>query len=152
VKAPVTWYVIADGQRAHIVTRRAEQSGYDLVLALDSAEAHRKSSELGSAAPGHVQESVGGARHGIEPKVDLHRKAKVDFAETVAGCVNEAATRQEFDRLVLVALAPTAAAVRNALAPGAAAKIAGELHKDLTKVPHAELAHHLAEVKLPASR
>jgi len=147
VKTPVTWYVIADGQRAHIVTRRAERPGYDLVLALDSADAHRKSSELGTAAPGHVQESVGGARHGIEPKVDLHRKAKVEFAETVAGCLNEAAARQEFDRLVLVALAPTASALRKALASEAEAKIAGELHKDLTKVPDAELAHHLAEVK-----
>jgi protein required for attachment to host cells len=141
----VTWIVVADGQRARILVRRRERPGLETIRALESAHAHRKSAELGSSAPGRTQESVGAARHAIEPKLDLHGRDKGEFAAAVAALLDDAATRHEFDSLVVVALPRTAAAIRRAMRDETVRKIERQVARDLTKIADDEIASHLAE-------
>jgi protein required for attachment to host cells len=145
MKSPKTWIVLADGERARVLVRRSEMVGLETIHTMESTNAHRRTTEFGADKPGRTQESVGGARHAVEPRADLHRRDKVEFASLVAAALDAAASRREFDRIVLVALPSTAAAIRRAMSRGTAQKIEAEIHKDLTKTPDQEIADWLAE-------
>ena len=77
---------------------------------------------------------------------DLQRADKQSFAQKVAAVLNEASTRYEFDCLVLVAPAHAFGDLRQALDAPTQRKITAQLQKDLTKVPDANLAEHLANL------
>jgi protein required for attachment to host cells len=142
---PLTWFVVADGGRAHILARRPD-GGFAGVTDIDSPVQHEPSRELASDRPGRARESVGGARHAVAPRSDPHDKAKHDFAHLVAEQVNAAAARDDFAALVLVAPSPILADIKERLDSAAASRLAGEIAKDLTKLPAGELHQRLAEI------
>ena len=137
-----TWYVVADGGRARIVQKRDRQEAFDTSQELVSADLHHRTHDLGTERPGRGRESAMSAHHAVQPREDLHRAAKQSFAHQVAALLNEASQREEFDGLVLVAPAHPLRDLRDALDGSTQRKIRGELQKDLTKVPDADLAEH----------
>ena len=147
---PRIWYVVADGGRARIVQKRDRQSdlqeAFDTLQEMVSADIHRATHDLGSERPGRVRESAASARHAVQPRQDLHSAEKQNFAHEIAAWLNAANTRDEFDALVLVAPAHALADLRQALDEPTQRKITAQLQKDLTKVPNAGLAAHLADV------
>ena len=140
-KQPLIWYVVADGGHARILAR--DSSGFAEILAIDSADLHHKSSDLGSDRPGRSFESVGLAHHAIAPRSDRHRRAGVDFAQTVAETLNDVADLGTFSKLILVAPAKTVRAIKAELTNQTSARLEGEYYKDLVKLPEAELLEHL---------
>ena len=147
---PRIWYVVADGGRARIILKRDQQSdlqeAFDTLQEMVSADIHRATHDLGSERPGRVRESAASARHAVQPRQDLHKAEKQNFAHEVAAWLNAANTRDEFDALVLVAPAHALADLRQALDEPTQRKITAQLQKDLAKVPDAELAAHVADV------
>lgn len=146
VKASLTWVVIADGGRARLVVRRETEPHYATLRELVSVAERAPSRELGADRPGRGRESATAARHAIEPRSDPHELAKEAFAQEVAKVLNEANAANEFDRIILVAPPHVAAALRHGLGKAVQAKIAGELSKDLVKVPDHELGRHIDEI------
>ncbi len=63
--------------------------------------------------------------------------------------LNKANTQGEFDYLVLVAPAHALGDLHQALDAPTRQKVRAQLQKDLTKVPDADLAEHLAEFGNP---
>lgn len=102
--------------------------------------------EIGADKPGRAFESADGSRHAMEPRVDWHRFEKSQFARKMADVLERAATRQAFDRLVLVAPPQTLGDLRAALGRQARDRLSGELNKDLTQVAIHDLPAHLGEV------
>jgi len=147
---PRTWYLVADGGRARIVQQRDKQGdwqeAFDTLQELVSADLHRATHELGTERPGRTRESATSARHAVQPRQDLHRADKQNFAHEVAAMLNEASKRDEFDALILVAPAHALGDLRQALDAPTQRKITAQLQKDLTKVPNADLAEHLADL------
>jgi protein required for attachment to host cells len=137
-----TLYVVADGGRARFI-RFTEHHQFRTIRAIESEHIHDRSSELGRAAPSRVQESASPTRHGVEPRSDLHDRAERDFAKHVAETVNDDHGLGAFDALVLAAPSKVLAELRSALSTKIAEKITGDLAKDLTKVPDADLSKHL---------
>jgi len=153
MKTPRTWYVVADGGRARFLQKRNPRRSFAAphqMFATDrefvSAHIHDRSSDLGTAPPGRSYESAGFVRHGVQPREDLHRTEKRNFVDEVAAALNDANAGDEFDRLILVAPAHALSEFRRALDGSTQRKIAGELQKDLTHVPEADLAEHLADL------
>ena len=151
---PRTWYVIADGGRARILEKRDRQrddrpGAFDTLQELVSADLHRATHDLGTERPGRVRESAASARHAVQPRQDLHQAEKQNFVQEVAAVLNAANTRDEFDALVLVAPAHALGDLRQALDAPTQRKVSAQLQKDLTKVPNADLAEHLAELSKP---
>jgi protein required for attachment to host cells len=136
---PRIWYVVADGGRARIVQKR-----FDTRQQLVSPDIHRHTHDLGTERPGRTHESAMSARHGLQPRQDLHRADKRNFAHEVAAMLNAASAAGEFDALVLVAPAHVLADLHQALDASTRSKVTVQLQKDLTKVPDADLAAHLA--------
>jgi protein required for attachment to host cells len=143
MRQPRTWFVIADGGRARIVEPREERSLFRTLREIESVDIHHRSHDIGSDRPGRAQESATTGGHAVEPREDIHKAAKQDFARQVADILNTGAARDEFDRLVLVAPAMILNEIRSHLDATTAPRVTAELQRDLTKVPDAELKEHL---------
>jgi protein required for attachment to host cells len=93
---------------------------------------HLSTHELMADRQPRVHESVGAARHAVEPKIDPHEQRKEQFLARVAAHLERAGQHGEFEHLVVVA-------------PAAAL---GELRKDfgplLQKRLFAEIVHDYA--------
>lgn len=145
-KAERTWILVADGARAHVVTNAGPGTGLKLVPGSDIRVDLLPTRAIGTDRPGRTQESVGGARHAIAPRVDWHQQQKVQFARAIAEKLDANAASGSFERLVLVAPPQTLGEIRAALKPSTLKRVAAEINKDLTQVPIPELGPHLAEV------
>lgn len=120
-------YVVADSQHARILVPRSEMVGLETVQRLDVEEGWDV--EFDDAAPLP-------ALRDRAPSV--HERA--EFPEAVAALLDDAAERHEFDSLVLIALPPTAAAIRDCLSCGTAEKIEREIRNDLTRLRDQEIS------------
>lgn len=145
------WIAIADGEHARFV----QPDGNDAlrtVEALNSASAHLRSRDLGTDRPGRSFESSSPAHHAVGQRHDLHTMEKQKFVRLVAEQLNAAATRNDFDELVLVAPPRALHELREALTPDSAAKLVGTLEHDLVKTPDHELGPHLRDWVGPQRR
>lgn len=148
-----TWVLIADGMRARILkweghdrfTAALDQEMYDPAV-------HGFSRDLKSDRPGRSFHTGSSARHAVEPRHDPHQQEKHQFARHVAQMIDDAAARNAFDRLILVAPPKTLGDLRAMLGAVAAKRVVGEIHKDLIHTPVHELAGHLAGIPAPAKR
>jgi protein required for attachment to host cells len=102
-KRKTTWIATLDGARARIYEGSVLNGGLALLPdgAFDGSRALTQ--EIESDRPGHTQESVGSARHAIEPPMDAHRHAEAEFVRKVAAHLRHAAHQHRFDELIVVA-------------------------------------------------
>lgn len=143
-KHETTWLVVADGRRARIFSAKPGDAG--LTELHDLVGDDRMSRDIGSDRPGRAIESGGnGSRHAMEPRVDLHRQAKQQFARRVAETVNEAGLKSSYDRLVVVAPAEALGDLRKSFSRHAADRIRVEVEKDLTHFAPHELIEQLSD-------
>ncbi len=89
----------------------------------------------------------GPGRSAVEPRRDLHEAAKEDFIKLVAEQIESEHGSGQFDSLVLVAPPGVLTELKQALAKPMAALVAGDLQKDLTKVPDHDLTGHLVPAR-----
>lgn len=143
-KKSTIWFVVADGGHARIIQRN--QDGFSQVSSMSSIDAQHESKDIGADKPGRTQDSVGNARHAIEPRSDPHELAKQAFAQEVAAAVNAGAQRNAFAQLLLVALPKTLHIIKAGLTGAAAARLIGEHAKDFVKLPDRDLNDRLAEL------
>ena len=146
MKPTRSWIVIADGAHARILENTGPGQGLTPLPEEEMHQPHKPSRELDADRPGRSHDRMGPQRHAMEPPTDAHREEKHRFAVELAELLNTAARLKSYDRLVLVAPAKTLGDLRQALDKDAAAKVDGELSKDLTPIPDHELADHLGEV------
>lgn len=146
MKPTTTWILIADGARAQIFANHGPGKGMEAVAGGKFSADHRPDHEIMSDRPGRTFESVGTARHAIEPRHDPHRELKRAFSEELAAMLDKQLARKAYDRLVLVAPPTTLGDLRAALSEHVKAALYAELDKDLTKTPAHELPAHLGAV------
>ena len=124
-----TWYVVADGGKARILTLQGN--------AMRTLE-HFDNSGHGDTD----QDASAGTSQLKAPKSDPHDQAKAHFAKQVAARLNEAVRTGKVDEIVLAAPAHALHDIREALDKAATAKLGKSLSKDLTNTPDHELASH----------
>ncbi len=126
-----TWYVVADGGKARIVTM---QDGRTRTIEHFDNTGHGNTDEDPSAGTSQLK----------APKSDPHDQAKAHFARQVAARLNQAVRTSETDEIVLAAPAHVLHDIRAHLDKAAAAKLGASLSKDLTNTPDQELASHFS--------
>jgi protein required for attachment to host cells len=141
-----TWILIADGARARILENDGPGRGLQPVQGGDFRGEHAPTRDIVSDRPGREFQSMGAARSAIESHSDPHRELKRRFAERLADVLSRGLEQKAYERLVVVAAPVTLGDLRAALPGGVQAKVVGELAKDLTKVPDAQVAEHLKDV------
>ena len=127
------WILIADGEHARIVVPD-DKGVFRTEWAVDSAMAHRRSAELGSAEPGRSYESAKTARHAIAPKHDLHAQEKRLFLRCLAQQVDHKLAEGQFDELGVVVPVHSMHEFLSALGELTLRKVTHTLGKDLTQV------------------
>lgn len=126
-----TWYVVADGGKARILT-------------LDGS-AMRTHQHFDNSGHGDTDADASGGTSQLKaPKSDPHAQAKAHFAKQVAGVLNEAVRTGKVDEIVLAAPAHVLHDIREELDKAASAKLGKSMSKDLTNTPEHELAAHFA--------
>jgi protein required for attachment to host cells len=146
MKPTRSWIVIADGAQARILENHGPGKGLIPLPAEAMQKTPRPSRDINADRPGRTHDRFGPGRHAMEPPSDPHREEKRRFADLLAEHINAAALKNSYDRLILVAPAKTLGDLRQALSKEAAAKLDGEMPKDLTKVADHDLPDHLTAV------
>lgn len=142
-KARRIWIMVADAARARFFISEGGKLRPNDEASFDDPAAHLRSRDLVSDRPGRTVESVGGAHHAEEPRVDPHRAAKTAFARRVAEFVEQSAIADKYDDLLMVAPPQMLGDLRGALGRHAAARLIGTAPKDLIKIPISELQAHI---------
>lgn len=125
----VTWYVVADGGKARILTRKGDSM--TLVSSFDSS-GHGDTGEDDVASISQIK----------APKADPNLQVKALFARQVADHLNAAADANEVDHIVLAAPGHTLHDIKQALNKSATHALRHTLSKDLTNVAEGNLAAH----------
>jgi protein required for attachment to host cells len=146
MKKTVTWVLVADGRRASIYRNDGPGRGLEAIPGHRYETELHADRELRTDKPGRSFESADGSRHAMSPPTDYHRQEKERFAERIAGKIETAALKGEFDRLVVVAEPKALGVLRGALGAHAKAKLVGEVDKDLTEQPVDQIAKRLGDM------
>ena len=136
--------LVGDGEHGRLL-RFVPGKGLHTEAELKSDAAHMRDSALVSDRPGAAFHSDSSAHHALTPRHDPHDQAKHAFARRMAQDVNALCRASSVDRLVIVAPDHVLHDIRAALAPEAAALLAGTVAKDLVKTPDHELWAHVRE-------
>lgn len=142
MKPTITWILIADGARARFMSNSGPGKGLEALPDLVFEGDHKPT--IDADRPGRTFDSVGEGRHAMAPVADPHELLKAQFVDQLAATLEQHA--DAFDRLVLVAPPHILGMLRKSMPDAVAAKVTGELGKDLTHTPNTELPKHLQEV------
>ena len=128
-KHGVTWYVVADGGKARVLTGSGR--GMHTVHVFDNS------------GLGNTDDDPAAARSQFTAsESDPHEQAKLTFEKKIADELNEAVQGGRVDSIVLTAPAHAMHNIRKHLSKATAAVLSRSLTKDLTNVPDHELASH----------
>lgn len=142
----ITWVLIADGAKARLA-RHESTGGGALIPVRDFDGANQPGRDLTSDRPGRTFDSAGEGRHAMQPTTDPKRYEKRRFAHELAGFLDAAAKRGDFDQLILVAPPQALGDLRDELPKAVIGMLVGELAKDLTNTPLHDLPDHLAALQ-----
>lgn len=140
MKKTVTWVLIADGAQARVLEHGGPGKGFKLVEGLEWSIEPLQAQDINSDKPGRSHTSVG--RSGVESKDPVaHRET--EFVKSLAAMLDRKVQQGAFDRLVVVAAPIALGDIRKAMTPAVQKVVVGELNKDLTNLPTAQLNQHL---------
>lgn len=126
-----TWYVVADGGKARILTL--------------ADGAMRAVQQFDNSGHGSTDADESGEISQLKaPKADPREQIKALFAKHVAKVLNEAVRANNVDEIVLAAPPHMLHDIREGLDKAATAKLGKSFSKDLTNTPDHELAAYFA--------
>ena len=128
------WVVVADGEKALILGNNGEKFNPSLGVLKKVQRVVDSDGEQFSDRPGRLSDGPSDHRSSVE-QTDLHDRNKQQFARELADLLNSKAAGKQFEELVIVAPSNVLHVLRDGLAGAAAAKVVGEMDKDLTNHP-----------------
>ena len=143
---PKTWILIADGARARILQYHGPGQHLTEVAGHTYDADHSATHDIVTDNAGRSYSSVGPGRSAIEPHTDPHRDLKTQFAHRLNDVLQRELAAGAFDKLIVVATPVTLGDLRQHYSAHVKGAITGEVAKDLTKTPDAEIASHLGDV------
>jgi protein required for attachment to host cells len=137
-----SWLLVANSSLARIYKIEKQQSLIELEV-LQHPESRLHNRDLVSDKPGRDFESVGSARHSIEPHTTPKEHEFNLFAKHLALYLETAQNKREFERLYIAASPHLLGLLRQALHPSTAKVVSGEVDKDMTHMRSDEIITHL---------
>jgi protein required for attachment to host cells len=138
------WVLVGDGRRALFFSNHGDAELLDLRVVETRVDENPATHLQGSDAPGRAYAGAGAHARSAVGNTDWHELEEERFARAMADRINAAAESGELKEIVIVAPPRTLGEIRKELSPKAQSKVAGELHKDLTKHPLPEIEKALA--------
>lgn len=140
-----TWILVAD--EAHARLFESERANGELLEVADFVhpEAHHADRGHRDRLP-RSQQSVGSARHGIEPRTSSEAKIRHEFAAELSDFLNEARVANRYDNLVLMAAPAFLGSVRSELDPQVARMVTHALDKQITDASMERIREELSHL------
>jgi len=150
-----TWVIVADSEKFIVFENQGEADLLDLRVRSHFEKQNPPTHEQGSDRPGRFPAPHGGAdksaatplAHGrvsALAETDWHQLEKKNAALDLAKRINIWASRQDCSTIVLVADPKTLGIVRSDLSAATKRKLIGEIAKDFTNHPVAEIEQALS--------
>ncbi len=139
------WVLVGDGRKALFFINKGSRDLLDLRVVETRIDENPATRDQGTDRPGRAFASVGGARSAVGD-TDWHEVEEERFARAIAERINAGAEANEFSEIVIVAPPKTLGEIRKDLSKKAQGKVAGELGKDLTRHPLADIDKALTHV------
>ncbi|MDR3474633.1 MAG: host attachment protein [Devosia sp.] len=142
MKPIVTWIVAADSGRVRVFENRGPGKGLVPVKGMTLEDPHQYARDTESDRLGRSYASVGHGRSAIEPRTPPAEHEEQAFAKRLADLLEAKWTEGAFNRLIIAAEPTALGNIRGALCEAVDKAVTAELHKDLTKLPLADLPRH----------
>lgn len=139
-----TWLLVADRARARIFQLTPDDGSLEELESHSNPEARLPGRELQTERQSRAHESVGDVRHAVEPRSTPAEKAGDRFARQLSDALESGRVHHRYDRLLVVAPPPFLGELLNRFGKQVRAMVAEHLAKDLSRLPVADLQHHLA--------
>lgn len=136
-----TWIVIANSSVARIFEVENHTSLKELNQ-LIHPESRQHSRDLVSDRPGRGFESVGPARHNMEPKTNPQDQEIIDFAKKLCSHLDAARSKGTINRIYIAANPHFLGLIRKHLPAQTAQLIAAEVDKDITTLKPQEILEY----------
>ena len=138
-----TWILVADSARARLF--EADEAGaFNELGCYTNAEARSGTRGQTTDRPPTVNESVGSARHALQPHTSAQEKAAGNFARELREVLDHARSNHRFTRLVLIAPSRFLGTLHTTFGKQLHDCIVAEFQRDLTKVTPAEIRSQFA--------
>ncbi len=140
-----TWILVADRARARLLELAPRDGGSELIEIRDFVNPEGRGSEHGQVTERRprTHESMGAARHAIEPHTSLRDKSANRFAQELGESLEHGRVTHRYERLVLVALPHFLGTLHAKLNRHVCECIVAEVPHDLTGKGLAEIQGHL---------
>ena len=135
--------VVGDGEKALFLRNEGEPEQLQLEVENIFGHDNPATHEQGTDKPGRAFASVGTARSAME-QTDWHQLGEERFAAGIAEMLYQLAHANQFEALVVVAPPKVLGNLRKAFHKEVVDRITGEVPKDLTSHPVAEIERLLA--------
>ncbi len=124
-----TWIMAADDVSAHIFARQdGHLKSVSDLFAEDQAEIEMTNDTVGRTGSSPTE------RHKYEPSMDQSRQRELSFAHQIGILLNDAASRQAFDQLVIVAAPKMLGYLRGELDGQAKQHVVAEVNKEFANL------------------
>lgn len=137
------WVLVGDGRKALLLQNAGTPQRVRLVTERVLQQDNPPSHDQGTDRPGRHPGPAGAGRSAME-ETDWHQLSEDRFAKTMAELLRRAVQAGRVGQLMLVAPPKTLGNLRIALHEDVAKRVIGELPKDLTSHPIAEMERLLS--------
>lgn len=138
-----TWILVANGARARLFEKRADEAVLNEVAAFSNPAGRALGRETTTDRPPRVNESMGGTRHAIEPHTTLREKSTENFARALRNALEKGRVDHAYDQLVLVAPAHFIGALHALFEKPLRDCVVGEVHRNLIDRSAAQIQTYL---------
>lgn len=138
--------LVGDGRKALFLRNKGAPTHVELTVERVLEHPDSPTREQGTDRPGRYHGSDGISKSAFE-EVDWHQLEEDRFAAEVGAALNRLAHDDRFRHLILVAPPKVLGTVRTQLDKETSGRIVGEVPKDLTSHPTAEIARTLASYR-----
>ncbi|GAP66936.1 protein required for attachment to host cells [Mizugakiibacter sediminis] len=140
-----TWVLVADRVRARLFELESGNAALNEVEAFVNPEGRDPAGSRGDMRPTRSIESVGGARHAIEPHTTPETKYAERFARRLHDALEQGRVQHRYDQLVLVAPPRFLGALHGALGKNVRSHVVAEVRRNLTAMTPEQIRVHIGE-------
>ena len=139
-----TWILVADRARARLFSPSANGGGLDELQDFINPEGRKPEDAYHYDKLPRTMDSMGPARHGIEPETTPEEKVAQRFARELNEVLERGRVNHRYERLILAAPPKFLGTLQNAMGKQVRSCLVGQLDKDLSMLAASEIQQHLA--------
>lgn len=139
-----TWILVADRARARLFTPNADGDALDELKDFVNPDGRKPYKAYNYDKPPRTIESVGSARHAIEPKTTPEEKVAARFAHELNDVLERGRVDHSYERLILAAPPRFLGVLQKALGKQVRSCVVAQVDKDLSTMPAQEIQQQLA--------